>query len=133
LPPLNFVLPTPDAAAPPTPPVVEISAPAVPAFAPTTTAVPAMLAQLVVALHRNVSVPLLTVPATPPAPIATVTGLLGVSDTFVDLDHAPPPPPGPRGAPAPPPIASIVLFALFQHAGTTKVVPLVMNVIVVPA
>jgi hypothetical protein len=124
--------PTPLAAAPPEPLVVLEAVP--PPFAPETTAVPAMLAQLDVALQKYVSPPL-PPPTMPPAPIWYDTGVPDVSDTLTAFEYAPPPPPTPPAliagvAPAPPPpITSIELFALFQLFGTVHWEPAVRTTV----
>lgn len=112
----------PLADAPPAPPAPVV--PFAPAFAPTTTALPAMEAQLEVKLQKYVSVP---VPSNELVPTLYATVAPGVSDTFVTLEYAPPPPPpaAPEPDPAPPappdPIVSILLFDEFQLSGTVHV------------
>jgi hypothetical protein len=133
------VLPTPLEARPPAPPdpaaLAPPPVPAPPPFAPETTAVPAIDAQLDVELQKNVSppaLPLLEVPvaaAAPAAPTEKETAAPGANETLSAIEYAPPPP-APAGKPPPPlfvdpapppaPIVSIELSELFQLFGTVQ-------------
>ena len=130
------MVPTPEADDPPNPPVtVELEVvPPWPAFAPTTTAEPPMVAQFDVELHNHASadvVPLtpLDVPPMPPRGTLTPMVLAGMSGTFVPIDVAPAPPPPPGlladNPAAPPPPGAVTFMELLlglKHLSSVMVV-----------